>query len=159
MSEQDVARLDRRSLLRAGAGGTVAALGGAAASGSATAQSQEIMVGTSGAPLAFSPDSVTITPGTTVTFSWGTDGHNIVVDSQPDGANWEGVSSVENTGFEYQHTFETEGTYEYYCEPHLSAGMEGTIDVAAGGGGGGGSSGPPKVSTAALNLTLGVFGA
>jgi len=159
MSE-NAATLDRRQLLRAGAGATAAAVGGAAASGSATAQSQEIMVGTSGAPLAFSPDSVTISPGTTVTFSWGTDGHNIVVDSQPDGANWGGVSSVENTGFEHQHTFETEGTYEYYCEPHLSAGMEGTIEVAAGGGGGGGGGGgPPKVSSSALNLTLGVFGA
>ncbi|AGN01108.1 plastocyanin [Salinarchaeum sp. Harcht-Bsk1] len=159
MSEQDAATLDRRSLLRAGAGGTAAALGGAAATGSAAAQSQEIMAGTGDAPLAFSPDSVTVEPGTTVTWSWGTDGHNIVVDSQPDGANWEGHTTVENTGFEYQHTFEVEGTYEYYCEPHLSAGMEGTIEVAAGGGGGGGgSSGPPKVSSSALNLSLGAMG-
>src|SRR6056297_2829581 len=157
MSET-AATIDRRSLLRAATGGAAAAVGGAAATGSAAAQSQEIMVGTSSAPLAFSPDSVTVEPGTTVTFSWGTDGHNIVVDSQPDGANWEGHETIENTGFEHEHTFETEGTYEYFCRPHLSSGMEATIEVAEGGGGGGGNAGPPKVSSSALNLTLGVMG-
>jgi len=159
--DHNAATLDRRTFLRAGAGATAAAAGGAAATGTTGAQeSQEIMVGTSDAPLAFSPDSVTIQPGTTVNFVWGTDGHNIVVDSQPDGAGWEGVASVENTGFEYSHTFETEGTYDYYCEPHLSAGMEATIEVSqsAGGGGGGGNAGPPKIPAAAMSLTTGLIG-
>jgi plastocyanin len=160
--DQNAATVDRRTLLRAGAGATAAAVGGSAATGSAAAQSQEIMAGTSDAPLAFVPDSITIEPGTTVNFVWGTDGHNIVVDSQPDGANWGGHEPVEDTGFEHSHTFETEGTYEYFCRPHLSAGMEGTIEVAeggGGGGGGGGNAGPPKVSESALNLTLGVMAA
>jgi len=118
------------------------------------------MAGTDGAPLAFSPDSVTVTPGTEVTWVWGTDGHNVVVDSQPDGAEWEGHEPIENTGFEYSHTFEVEGTYEYFCRPHIANGMEGTIEVTedAGGDGGGGNAGPPEVPASALNLTLGIGG-
>ena len=82
-------------------------------------------------------EPLSITPGTKVEFVWKSDTHNIVVESQPDGANWEGHEPIENSGFTYSHTFETEGTYKYYCEPHRSAGMTGTIEVGAGGGGGG----------------------
>lgn len=86
---------------------------------------------------------LTIAPGTTVKFVWITSTHNIVVESQPEGANWEGHETIEDEGFEYEHTFETEGTYEFYCAPHKSLGMVGTIEVSeGGGGGGGGESGP-----------------
>lgn len=33
------------------------------------------------------------------------------------------------SGETYAHTFETPGTYDYYCIPHLAAGMEGTVVV------------------------------
>ncbi len=99
-----------------------------------------------------------IQPGTTVNFVWVTDNHNIVVDSQPDGAGWEGHEPIENSPFEYEHTFETEGTYEFHCTPHVSLGMEGTIEVtqdAGGGGGGGGEAGPAKlVPDEALTLLI-----
>lgn len=155
MSDQDAATLDRRTLLRGAVGATAAAVGGSAATGTAAAQSQEIMAGTSNSPTSFSPDSVTVTPGTTVTWVWGTNGHNIVVSSQPEGAGWEGHETVKDEGFEYSHTFETEGTYEYFCRPH--AGMEGTIEVSQDAGGDGGNAGPPEVTSSALNLTLGVM--
>jgi len=97
-----------------------------------------------GGSLVFSPGTdspLQIAPGTTVEFVWESDNHNIVVDSQPEDAGWEGYETIENTGFTYEHTFETLGTYEYYCEPHQTAGMVGTIEVVenpnAGGGGGG----------------------
>lgn len=157
MTKQDAATLDRRTLLRGAAGATAAAVGGAAATGSAAAQSQEIVVGPSGDVTSFSPDSVSITPGTTVTFVWESDGHNVVVDSQPDGASWEGHETIKDSGFEFTHTFETEGTYDYFCRPHLSAGMTGSIEVTPDAGGGGAeNAGPPKVSSSALNLTIGV---
>ncbi|HKJ57620.1 MAG TPA: plastocyanin/azurin family copper-binding protein [Halobacteriales archaeon] len=70
-----------------------------------------------------------VTPGTTVNFVWVTSTHNIVVDSQPEGANWQGHEPIENAGFEYSHTFETTGTYEFHCAPHLDLGMVGTIIV------------------------------
>ena len=137
------AKLSRRAFLTTAAG-TAAAAG---AAGTATAQeggSEEVVGGPDGS-LVFSPgtdEALQILPGTTVTFTWDSDNHNIVVDSQPEGAGWEGYETIENTGFTYEHTFETLGTYEYYCAPHQSAGMVGTIEVVenpdAGGGGGGG---------------------
>lgn len=70
-----------------------------------------------------------ITPGTLVEFVWITDNHNIVVDDQPDGADWDGYEPIENTGFEYDYTFEVEGEYDFHCAPHLAQGMVGTIVV------------------------------
>jgi len=90
-----------------------------------------------------------ITPGTTVNFVWETSTHNIVVDSQPDGAGWEGHQPIESAGFEYSHTFETTGTYEFHCQPHQDLGMVGTIVVneqgAAPSGGGGGEVDPEEM--------------
>ena len=124
------ADLSRRAFLTTAAG-TAAAAG---AVGSATAQeggTEEVIVGPDGS-LVYSPgtdEPLQILPGTTVTFTWESDNHNIVVDSQPDDAGWEGHETIENTGFSYEHTFETLGTYEYYCQPHQSAGMVGTVEV------------------------------
>lgn len=36
-------------------------------------------------------------------------------------------------GVSYPHTFETPGSYEYFCVPHESGGMTGTITVRAAG--------------------------
>jgi len=82
-----------------------------------------------GGTYAFTPPAVRISPGTTVTFEWVSDTHNVVVESQPDGAGWSGYGTVENEGFSFSHTFETTGTYTYFCEPHLSLGMKGAIVV------------------------------
>ncbi|WP_248518045.1 cupredoxin domain-containing protein [Salinarchaeum laminariae] len=162
MTNEDAATLDRRTLLRAGAGATAAAVGGAAATGSAAAQTQEIIVGPEGDMFTFSPSSVTIAPGTTVTFTWETDGHNVSPTSVPDGASWGGHPEVVGTGTTYEFTFETLGTYEYQCDPH-APGMAGSIEVVEGGPSSGPvNTGPPKISSAAMSLTtglLGVFGA
>ena len=109
-----------------------------------------------------------ITPGTTVNFVWETSTHNIVVDSQPDGAGWEGHQPIENAGFEYSHTFDTAGEYDFHCQPHQDLGMVGTIIVneqgapADSGGGGGGPTIPDSAKTlgiatsVALGSTLGL---
>lgn len=105
---------------------------------------ETVKVGPNG-DFVFTPgtnEPLAITPGTTVKFVWESDTHNIVVESQPEEANWEGHETIEDTGFEYEHTFEVKGTYEYFCQPHKSAGMTGTIEVGEGGGGGEG--GPVK---------------
>jgi len=80
-------------------------------------------------PFAFDPPAVAVSPGTTVTFDWASAGHNVLVESRPDGASWSGHEPLENQGFSTRHTFETEGDYKYYCEPHLSAGMKGVVEV------------------------------
>jgi plastocyanin len=77
----------------------------------------------------FEPDSLEIPVGTTVTFVWESSGHSLLVDSQPDDAEWQGVSETQSEGYEHSHTFEVPGTYEYYCEPHQGFGMEGSITV------------------------------
>ena len=77
----------------------------------------------------YDPAAVTVSPGTTVTFEWTSNNHNVVVDAAPDGASWSGHEPLENEGFSFEHTFETEGVYRYYCEPHLSLGMKGVVEV------------------------------
>jgi plastocyanin len=124
------AEMSRRAFLTTAAGTAAAAgaAGTAAAQGGSTA---EVVVGPGGS-LVYEPgtdEPLQITPGTTVEFVWDSDNHNIVVDSQPEDASWEGHETIENSGFTYEYTFEVLGTYEYYCEPHVSAGMEATIEV------------------------------
>ncbi|WP_135851441.1 plastocyanin/azurin family copper-binding protein [Halorussus salinus] len=171
MSTDESESVTRRGFMRTAAGTTAAA----GAAGTAAAQeeggggggSQEVVVGPGGS-LVFEPAEITIAPGTTVNWVWESDNHNIVVESQPDGANWGGTeggaSQTYNTGHEYSHTFETTGTYEYVCQPHATAGMVGSITVQEGGeqSGGGGPAIPSSAktlgiaTTAALVFTLGL---
>ncbi|WP_368408832.1 plastocyanin/azurin family copper-binding protein [Halorussus limi] len=114
--------------------------GGASGGGGPT---KEVIVGPGGS-LVFEPAEITIATGTTVKWVWESDNHNVVPSSQPEGADWQGTpgapSKTYNTGYEYSHTFNTTGTFEYYCQPHETAGMVGTINVkesiSSGGGGG-----------------------
>jgi len=126
----------------AGAAGTAAAQEEDGGGGGAT---REVVVGPGGS-LVYEPADLEIAVGTTVNFVWESDNHNIVVDSQPDGAGWEGTeggaSVTYDTGHEYSHTFETTGTYDYFCQPHVGAGMEASIEVVESLSGGGESSGP-----------------
>lgn len=80
----------------------------------------------------FHPPDIRVSPGTKVTFDWSTDGHNIVVEDQPTGANWSGHQQVENQGHSFSHTFETEGVYKYYSEPAVGLwGTKGAIVVGS----------------------------
>jgi len=90
-----------------------------------------ISVGTdgNGGSYAFDPPAVKVSSGTEVTFDWVSNTHNVEVQDQPAGENWQGESSIKNEGYTYSHTFETAGTYKYYCDPHLSLGMKGAIVV------------------------------
>ncbi|MFC6724716.1 plastocyanin/azurin family copper-binding protein, partial [Halobium palmae] len=95
-----------------------------------------------GGSLSYSPDEVQVRPGSTVEWVWQSDGHNVVADTVPEGASWSGTQggdgTLYDTGHTYSHTFETLGEYSYYCTPHESAGMVGTVIVtenpATGGG-------------------------
>jgi plastocyanin len=121
-------RVSRRTFLRAGAGATLA---GAAITGTAAAQEsggKTVKVGPGG-KLSFSPETVYVKPGNSVTWEWGSGGHNVVPTSTPSGASWEGHEPLEDSGFTYSFTFETKGTYEYVCTPHASSGMEGKVVV------------------------------
>jgi plastocyanin len=180
MSADDTSSVSRRGFLRVATGaaaasaaaGTAAAQEGNSTNSTSTSSGNESSSGGSsgggpteevavgpGGNLTFEPAELEITPGTTVKFVWESDLHNIVPESQPEGANWEGTAGgsdkTYDTGHEYSYTFETEGDYAYYCQPHQSAGMEGTITVSAdAGGSGGGSGGAPSVPDSAKTLGI-----
>jgi halocyanin-like protein len=170
MTEERGETLSRRTLLKATAG----AAGATALPGLAAGQSDavdewlsdagnydgsiadetgndsvtvEVGADGNGGTFAFAPPAVRVDPGTTVTFTWVSNTHNVVVESQPDGAGWEGHETIENEGFEFESTFETKGAYLYFCDPHLSAGMKGAIVVGGGGGGGQQGGGGPYTRT------------
>lgn len=160
MSEGEHA-VSRRAFLTAGAGAGLVA-------GAATADAQNQTTIDMNDNLRFDPDSVTVAPGTTVVWeNVGTIGHTVTAygDRIPDGATYfdsGGFDTEEaarsgyptgtlNGGDTFEHTFETEGTFDYFCIPHEAAGMLGTVEVSSGGGGD--AAGPSLPDSA---LTLGV---
>jgi len=116
----------------------------------------EVGTDANGGSFGFGPAAVRVSPGTTVNFEWVSNTHNVVVQSQPEGADWSGDEEINNEGYSYSHTFETPGVYTYYCNPHLTAGMKGAVVVGAapGGGSGGGGDGGGSGQRAFAGSTL-----
>jgi plastocyanin len=98
----------------------------------------------------FVPDTVNISVGDTVRWTWAQSGHSVtsgppcVPDSQycsPDNMNcFPGATS--NQGFVYTHTFTEPGTYAYHCIVHCVIGMTGVVNVSGGCTPSGWSAGP-----------------
>lgn len=92
---------------------------------------QEVKVGPGS--LSFEPESFDIPTGGSVRWVWESSGHNVRPSSIPDGADWSGTEGGDGTtydaGYTYTYTFDVDGTYEYYCAPHRSAGMTGSFTV------------------------------
>jgi plastocyanin len=78
----------------------------------------------------FTPASKSIQPGDTVNWIWGSAGisHSVTsgVGGAPDGLF---DSGIHKDPFTFSFTFPNPGTFKYYCQPHLSMGMVGTIVV------------------------------
>lgn len=132
MVPHNVNRRGALELLGTGAAVALAGCTGGGGGGTAT------VAVSPGGDLVFEPgtaEPLEITTGTTVNFVWESGGHNIHVDSQPDGADWQGHETIEGVDFEHEHTFEVTGDYHYWCEPHRTAGMVADITVRSGGGG------------------------
>lgn len=73
----------------------------------------------------FSPATTNIARGTTVRWVNGTTNLHTVT---PDGhSEWADTNLP--AGSQFQHTFNTAGTFAYFCTPHRSLGMTGTINV------------------------------
>lgn len=86
--------------------------------------------GDPGSPLlSFSPASLTVPVGTTVTWVWQGSGHSLDSGAgcSPDSKFTSG--GIQNTGYTLTHTFNTPGTYPFYCGVHCGANMKGTITV------------------------------
>ena len=77
--------------------------------------------------LRFSPSEVTLNEGDTIRFFWSGEllPHNAV---ESDGLFDSGEPS-RNVDYSYTFNVGENGTYEFVCEPHESAGMVGTVNV------------------------------
>jgi halocyanin-like protein len=123
----------------------------------ATGQDQatvEVGAEGNGGNLAFGPAAVHVDPGTTVVWEWTGEGgsHNVVSE---DGAFESDL--VGEGGFTFEHTFEEDGIYNYFCQPHKSVGMKGSVVVGTDfptKGGGGGGAGPADLPGAAKTLSV-----
>src|SRR4249919_3698256 len=101
---------------------------------SATSQIVDVMVGPG---FTFAPDTVNISVGDTVRWTWADSGHSVssgpqcVPDSQFCSPNDTGCfpGTLSNSGTVYQHTFNTPGSYSYICIAHCSLGMAGVVNV------------------------------
>jgi plastocyanin len=80
--------------------------------------------------LVFSPTSVTIHPGDTVQWIWADSGHSST-SGNPGSPNGLWNSGILNRGATFSHTFNTAGSFHYYCIPHgLCCGMIGFVTVS-----------------------------
>jgi len=74
----------------------------------------------------FSNADVTISVGERIRWQ---NADNALHTVTPDGhSEWASVQ-LDATGESFEHTFNTAGTYNYYCNPHRAAGMTGVIRV------------------------------
>jgi plastocyanin len=110
----------------AGAGVVAGATGGG--DGAATARAAANVTIT-GRDFFWSPDTVTIQPGDTVTWTNEQGLHNVILGDER--LNAPGFPEDPSWQTPVQRTFDTEGSYTYYCEVHPA--MAGTINVGEGG--------------------------
>ena len=71
----------------------------------------------------FSPPTITVPPGTTVTWQWapGASRHSVTFD--------DGESSAVRDAGSFSRTFDFAGTYTYYCTVHGRSVMSGAVEV------------------------------
>jgi plastocyanin len=89
---------------------------------SAWAQGQEVTVRME--DNFFDQANITVEPGTTVT--WVQSGDNAHTTTSYDGL-WDSGMIEGGSGGTFSFTFEEPGTYDYFCVPHESLGMIGTV--------------------------------
>lgn len=83
-----------------------------------------------GGSLVFDPAAASVDVGDTVAWVWRSANHSVTVESSPADADWSGTgTTLHDTGFVHEHTFDVAGVYDYYCNPHRGSGMEGTVTV------------------------------
>lgn len=115
------------------AGGATMAMANAQAANAA--ETKEVLMGSDSGLLAFVPAKTSICKGDSVKWVNNKGGpHNVVFDEDaiPEGVDQEAISMDEQLGEEgdtFVMKFDTSGNYDYYCEPHRGAGMNGKLIV------------------------------
>jgi|AntDeeMinimDraft_4_1070355.scaffolds.fasta_scaffold00009_72 plastocyanin len=96
-----------------------------------------MMAGEDGTTLRFDPPLVWVKTGGTVTWGLESGNHSVTAyhpDTDrpqriPDDADPFDSDVLAESNPTFEHTFETPGVYDYYCEPHRANGMVGTVVV------------------------------
>jgi len=131
--------------------------------------------------LAYDPEDLTVAPGDTVVWeNAGAVGHSITgyEDEIPDDAEYFASGGFDSEqaardaysagdpdsgdvpgGESWEHTFEVEGEYGYFCIPHEQAGMVASITVEEGAGSGESAPTGPVVPDPAKQLAVATTGA
>jgi len=78
-----------------------------------------------GGAFAFEPPAIHVDPGTTVTWEWTGEGasHNVVAEN----GSFRSGDPASEGGTTYERTFDSEGLFKYFCEPHRGVGMRGAV--------------------------------
>ncbi|MFD1586352.1 halocyanin domain-containing protein [Halorientalis brevis] len=86
-----------------------------------------VQVGAGDPGLAFGPAAVHVDNGATVTWEWTGEGgaHTVVAED----GTFDSGNPVAEAGVNFEHTFERDGIYPYYCNPHKASGMLGAVVV------------------------------
>lgn len=95
----------------------------------AAAETFTVKMGADSGMLAFEPSALTIKKGDTV--KWVNNKlppHNIMFEDKA-AAEKSHSAMLFSPGESYEATFDTAGTFSYYCAPHRGAGMAGKITV------------------------------
>ncbi len=113
-------------------------------SGGSKVGSNTVMMVTEGSEYYFDPIGLFVESGDTVTFEIKSGSHSATaykkgngpasVTRIPEGADAFNSEILSEQGATYEHTFETTGTYDYFCIPHKTLGMVGRIVVGDPGG-------------------------
>ncbi|MBV0925374.1 halocyanin [Halomicroarcula limicola] len=169
--------VSRREFFRLAAGGAAAAAtAGRAAAQEGDGEGGETVTVEMTDDLVFDPSELTIAPGTTVVWeNVGGIGHSVTAyeDEIPAEAEYFTSGGLESEqaarqaypsegdvagGETYEHTFDVEGEYGYFCIPHEGAGMVASLTVTTepqGGGDGGVQEGLPSVPEGAVTVGVG----
>ena len=89
--------------------------------------SKEYTVTVDSTNLRFYPESLTIIEGDSVRFMWG--GEFLPHNSVEENGVFDSGDPEREVDYLYTFTYEQAGSYNFFCEPHESVGMEGSITV------------------------------
>jgi len=156
--------MERRQVLKAGgvaATAGVTALAGCSSSNPdasgetdtpSNGDTNTVLMVTEGSEYYFDPIGIFVESGDTVTFENDSGSHSATaykegngqasVTRVPDGADAFDSGILSEQGATFEHTFETAGTYDYFCTPHKSLNMVGRVVVGEPGGPAAGSMPP-----------------
>lgn len=92
----------------------------------------QVLVGTGDDGLQFDPPAILVDHLTTVIWEWTGEGgaHNVVHEPEADDEDPAFESELmSEEGATFEHTFNHEVAYRYYCAPHRDLGMKGAVTV------------------------------